>query len=327
MSILKGVVGLFRPLPTLFDVCVGLSLLISIFDRTHERNIFFVFYSIFLWCLTMAQEPKRTYKNHALTLFTLWAFAMLFVHSFIIIPDSVTFRYINFSILSEGFLYIFAGVLFTFTIVRYSTNLKPLLLLTLIPWISEWVIIGRVRATLVFAIGFSALVYCLYKKKTILYSLILTFGAYVFITFNARILSCLSTRPLIWGKLWADIVSHPFVGTGFNKTLNPDHMIYVPEGLNWWILRHNDFMSIGAYLGIPAIVFIVWFAISLLKKTRLTIWFIPIMSLILLCTFQMTMFEAAKAMSCLLIIGITVINTEDKDEKVSIKFNSRNICM
>jgi O-antigen ligase len=124
---------------------------------------------------------------------------------------------------------------------------------------------------------------------------------------------------LVWENLIRKIGEHPWVGSGFNKTLVYDNMIYViapakhiHEG---WTYNHNDFLSFGMYLGVPALICILWFAGSMIKRSWNSVMLIPALAIVLLCSFQMTMFDIGKASIILAIIVLIILHTTNKGEQ------------
>lgn len=319
---LKSKIG-GRAISPLFTTFILGIFIINIFDRTYERNIFFVFYSLFLWIATMVRKPLREYYNLPLVMFTLWALVSVFIHSYIIKEDSVTFRYINFNLLAEGFIYILSGTILFMVCMRYLKSSKWFILLCLIPFVKEYFIIDRLRVTPLFAFGISFLIYFIYKKKWGIVSLMCLVSG-LFIPMKDRILSCFSTRPFVIKELLNQIKLHPLVGSGFNKGLNPDHMVYIHENATHWIFRHNDYMSICSYLGIPALILIIWFSIECLVKSKGVYKFI-VLGTIFLCLFQMTMFDTVKAVSCIILLSVCLLESLKKEgfnEKSNVTYNS-----
>jgi hypothetical protein len=140
-------------------------------------------------------------------------------------------------------------------------------------------------------------------------------GSIVFLLNYNSIIGYFSTRILMFKELIKDILSHPFIGTGFNKTLNPDNMKFIIEGRNGWLWRYNDTISLGAYIGIFAIICLVWFMIETVRKIGFNYHLVIFLTIILISSFQMTVFFVEKAVSCLLLTGLCLVQSYPKEEK------------
>jgi hypothetical protein len=316
--IVKKVAGLFRPAPSVFDFCLAGSLFINFIKQDFQRNIFFIFYIIFTICMTLVFDKKRNYKSLPLMLLSLWGLLSIFIHSYFIYPNSITFFYLNIYLMFEGFIYLFFGILFLFAIIRYSRNIRFLYLLMpliLLPWIKDIYRIGRIKYTPFFSLLLALVTYFILKRKYIRSILLSMIGSIVFLLNYNSIIGYFSTRILMFKELIKDILSHPFIGTGFNKTLNPDNMKFIIEGRNGWLWRYNDTISLGAYIGIFAIICLVWFMIETVRKIGFNYHLVIFLTIILISSFQMTVFFVEKAVSCLLLTGLCLVQSYPKEEK------------
>lgn len=312
MGVLRGVIS---PKPSLFDVLASGILLITFFNGSFLRGTYFIFYSVGLICMTMILKRKREYISLPLTLFLLWSLFMVFNHNEIkLIPiDVIMNHYFNVTLMSEGFIYIFIGIFLFKTLIEYSTNLKFIYLLlpfSLIP-LSKFYVYGA-RITPVLAIGLGFLIYLILRKKYLL-SWIITLPISIFVILNWKwVLSKFACRPYVFVELIKQIGEHPFIGSGFNHTLYPNNMIWVRKIGNivyGWIYRHNDFLSIGAYLGIFTLICVIWFMVESVRKIGIRMYLLPILIICIMASFQMTMFEPDKAAICLVLIAISIKET------------------
>jgi hypothetical protein len=218
----------------------------------------------------------------------------------------------------EGFIYLFFGILFLFTIIKYSRNIRFLYLLSpilLIPWIKDTISAERIKYTPFFSIALVLMVYLYMKRKYLWSGLVFLGGVITFLFNHSFIIGYFNTRILMTKELLKDIFHHPFIGTGFNKTLDPNNMKFVSEGANGWLFRYNDTLSMGAYIGVFAIILLTWYMVETFLKIGFNYKSMIILAIILISTFQMTIFFVEKAVSCLLLIGLCIIQTYPKEEK------------
>jgi hypothetical protein len=116
----------FRP-PSLFDTAVLIFMigLIAIYNNPHTfmnkmaASLWLVYGSIGLWALGLMIKPVRSFRSLPLALLVLWTGACVFLHSWRNDPGNAAW-YINWCMLNEGFIYVFAGALLISTIVRYA---------------------------------------------------------------------------------------------------------------------------------------------------------------------------------------------------------------
>jgi hypothetical protein len=311
MNLIEKARGLNISAPTLFDFAVAGILFITFISNIFYQGTFFIFYSIFILILTRLMRPRRNYISVPLVLFTLWSLALVFARNNIkIVPNAVMNYYFNVSIMFEGFIYILFGVLLFDSIVRYSTNLKYLLFLLPVfsyPLYKTFAHSGRV--TPVAALLVSVTIYLFLKRKFLLALSLSIASLITAVSMWKWIVLKFSCRPLVWGELLSQIKHHPWIGSGFNHTLFPDNMIYVNLRAYGWTFRHNDILSIGAYLGVVALLLIVWFLIQSIRKIGVSLWLIPFLTIVLTSFFQMTMFSPDKAVICIVICAVCVKET------------------
>ena len=128
--------------PTLFDIGLYIfTFLAPIFfiigwNLNMIRQIFFVFGIFVLLALSLICKREREYSNKYLGYIVLWSMMNVFVHSFkYSITTSFTAGFINYCIMSEGFIYVLCGVLLFYLVVSYAKNFKivyPLLAINIL---------------------------------------------------------------------------------------------------------------------------------------------------------------------------------------------------
>ena len=315
----KGISGGLKCSPfSLFDLCVASVLYAPFIHGNFNQSIYLIFSMIFVICLTVGMKPKRDYRSLPLSLLTLFSFLGIFLHSTSVVKLPVANAYINASLMFEGFIYIFIGSLFLKSVVNYSKNITfiwALVPVAMIPWI-KMMIIGRV--TVVAALVLSTMIYMIIKKKYII-PVLLSICGIAFTVVNWDWLSMkFFCRPYIWGQLVSDIIKHPFVGEGFCKYLWGNMTWAVHGGVVYgWIYRHNDYLGLGAYLGIPSMVCVIWFVVNTIKRIGVRILLIPFLTIAIACCFQMIMFFPDKGAICLMVMALCLTGTykEERDVK------------
>ncbi len=330
----------FIPRPTLFDLCVGLFILIPWIKGDSGRSIFIVFYSAFLVCLSMTMRPKRQYKSLPLSLLAIWSLINVFIHSCDLSP--YIFHYKNYYLMIEGFLFILFGVLFLTTVVKYSTNIKFVFFLipvALWPWYKGLVRIGS--ATPLAALGIAIVLY-LFLSKRLRWGIVASLWGITGMVLNWPWL-CMKfrCRPYVMGQLLKNMFYHPVRKDAINildpgiqlssflqkflesKFPNFDAVIkpwtasiwgtgfsdYVNKTYTWvdrrnfgWVHRQNDLLSLGEFIGPIALMFVVWFIINSFRQIGIQPALIAFMAVVLICSFQLTMFDPGEA-GVMLMIG------------------------
>ena len=296
----------FNPCPTLFDLCACFGVLGISFIRPALRGFYLEFYTIFLVIIGFNYEQKRHFNGASLTLLGLISLSTLFLHSYKVAFRSISFQYLNFYLMHEGFAYIFFGCLLFYIVATKSTNLR--LLMFTLPvvmkvWIGKMLYSGQMTPMMAVGVGFFA--FLLYRRqfKWAIFVALVAIDVAVFK--REWLMMKFECRPYIWAHL-IELIKHPpyigsyfieryqdskltfFVGSGYNKLLIPDNFINVKVWGNAWLFRQNDYLSIMAYIGIFAIIPIIMFIKELFARFKYT-WFIAL--LIAFCTlsfFQMT---------------------------------------
>jgi len=106
------------------------------------------------------------------------------------------------------------------------------------------------------------------------------------------------------------ILQHPFIGTGFNKTLTPDSFMLVDYQKYGPVMKHNDYGALGMALGIMPVIAVIIFlcrTYSKIYKSKLSILLLMVM---IAPFFQSTMFNAYNAVVFLTIIGVCLAKGE-----------------
>lgn len=87
------------------------------------QGIFFVFGTFVLFGLSFLYKREVEYKNKVIGLMILWALMNVFIHTFnFSLSNGVTATFLNYCLLSEGFIYILCGLLLFHLVVSYKKN-------------------------------------------------------------------------------------------------------------------------------------------------------------------------------------------------------------
>ena len=306
-AVKNTVKALFSPMPSLFDLFVCLGIVpIGFINKTFQGH-YLVFYTIFLFIISFMYKCQRNYKNVWFTLILLWSFYSIFVHSYLVNVNSVMFKYLNFYLMSEGFLYILFGIIYLYLITVKAKNLRLLwitLPIALIPLFRMQLHCGQMSYIL--ALVLSVIIYNIRKQYWTLAFIALS-GVIVIAILNLSwLVMKFNCRPYIWWHMIKGIMDYPFVGTGFNRLLQPDNMTWVTQigKLEYgWLWRHNDYLSLAGYIGLPILIPIIGLIKSFHDKFRDSWKIIVFTSFVIVCFFQMTMFDPYKAFIILTILG------------------------
>ncbi len=308
--------GLIRPRPSLFDLCLAGYLITPFIKDTTIQEIYFIFYSIFLTCISIGLKPRRDYRSIPLMLLTLWAFAGVFIHSFVIpCEESTVRRYINMYLMSEGFIYTLFSALLITMVVKHSKNIKifyVLIPIAMIHLVKRAMI--EASMTFLFSIVVAIIIYLLLRRKFTWAITSINLGILLAAANISTIKTKWVARPYVWKQLLLEIKKHPFVGSGFYHELgHPNNMIWVEQDGYGWLWRHNDWLSLAAFLGILALVFMLWFYISSIRKIGIRLALIPILAIGIMSCFQLNMFHLDRA-SVYLLTGALCISQAYKKE-------------
>jgi hypothetical protein len=302
-------------MPSLFDILVSGILAVPFLVSPH-REIFFIFYIVFLLCVSMMIKPRREVKTVGLSLLCLCSFFGVFIHSFELSTTSITSKYINLYLMSEGFIYILFGSLFLSTAIRYCKNLNHLFfIIPLASYPALKYMIDNHQTSFLFALLITLSVYLMIKNKNRFGGFILGIPIGIAILNYKFLFSKVMCRVEVWGKMIASICQHPFVGVGFNKYLNFDNMAYcsADKGRLGWTYLHNDYLNIGTVLGVPALLAALFFVYEMISLSRKSYMVILLIAIALTSFFQITMFQIDKASIVLILIALAVVRAKNKE--------------
>lgn len=310
MSLMVWVGGRKSSHPSVFDLFLVGMFVTPFLRDNYLKGMYFVFYSIFLFLLTTLMQPRRKYRSWPLSLLLLWSFLSIFVHNNVpIVENAIINYYINVAMMFEGFIYVLCGVLLIRSIVIYSS--RPLYLYAFLPIamigpMKQILYSGQI--TLLAAAWVAVVVFLVLHKEYFISGLVTIVGLALATLKWSWVVMKFTCRPLIWKELTRQILTHPWIGTGLNHTLDPDNMVFIQRrgtiyGLTY---RHNDILSAGAYLGIIVIILILIFAMLALFRARHSWHFLPLCTLFLASWFQMTFFWPDKAAIGLVLIAVGI---------------------
>ena len=328
---------LLDPKPSLFDLCVAGLLFITVIPSQMISGLFFIFYSFFLICLGFLMKPKREYVSIPLVVLTIWSLIGVFIHYEEFLPkDTFINNYISLALSFDGFIHIFVGVMVLHTIVRYSTNLRFIYILLPGALLSFYVFMAYTGSmTPMMALLVSIVIYLFIKKRYVIGSFFVGVGGLI-VGFNYKwLMMKFSCRPYVWKKLFMDMavldgekkmlgyvipdkiakIIHPFIGHGFCDYLY-GNMIWMgsDNGGYGYLWRHNDYLGLGAYLGVVALICVVIFTILTIKMVGKRPALIGVLTIAITCSLQMTMLRVDRAVVCLVVLALA-IKDSFKDSK------------
>jgi len=334
--------SLITPFPSFYDVAVGGMLFIFTIQGNDNRALFLSFYSIFLFILTLGMTPKREYRSTPLCLLVVWSFLGLFIHNYCLIPNTVVYSWKLFYCLTEGFLYILCGVMFLFSVARYTTNPRfiyfflPIAVLPILPGLYH---VGS--STVIVAFGISTIIYLIASRKyvatlvSLLVASTLVVNRFEWLAFKFR------CRPYGWGQMFKNMFYHPrlysgtevvdpgiefspfiakwidahipsikpflasLFGTGFGQYLNNEY-VWVTRDVYGWVHKQNDYMNLACCLGPIVLVFIALFIAQSVKTIGIRPILILFLTVLITGMAQMTMFDPGKATIGLMVIALTL---------------------
>lgn len=306
----------------LYEVATsGLILAIAYWQDGYQRLLIFCFGVLALLCMSFGLKRIRNFSSIPLSMLLVWCLASVFIHSYNVNPDSITFMYLNVYLLSEGFIYLLTGALFLMLTINYTKRFWiycPIIAIAMIPSMQKIIVHGRVSIPLAFAISLT--IYGFMRKKYLISSLAVLIASIGTAVNWKWICMKWEVRPMVWMSMINEIKQHPFIGMGWTKTLGPNHMNaikhdYATEiwGMVW---RHNDYLSLGSYLGVIATILLIWFAIEMIYKTRTTPMVVGVMAVLIAPIFQMTFFRVDKAIIFLAIIAVAYIKSYERDNDI-----------
>lgn len=118
------------------------------------------------------------------------------------------------------------------------------------------------------------------------------------------------TRLRIFTYTIKEIVASPWLGNGFDLALKNNFVVDVGNK-NVLSYRHNDFLNIARDLGIPYLVVVIMFIKSVLQKPIHSYLWIAVVTLVIICTFQTSMYFMPVA--C---IGCVLLGEKERENAV-----------
>jgi hypothetical protein len=329
MNIIERLGNLRIPRPSIIDVAILGILGIPFMSNPFLRGSYFIFYSIFLFCLSLAYRPKNNFRSTPIVILLITSLALIFAHRpYRVVEGSIINSYFNVAIMSEGFIYILAGAMLFITIVRYSSNAKLILILaglvSIIP--IKFMLSVNSPVSLGLALLLSIGIYLILHKKTrLLLDFFIVGMITAIINWNFMIAKATS-RPQIWLEALRLIKQHPFLGRGFNQTVMPDGLI--PVGVWGWVYVHNVFLTVWMSLGIIGLIAVLWFIIDCLRSIKKTVYLIPFLFIVFLCNFKEIMLLPERALIVIVVssccVRLTLKKEKCDDEETAFGVSSRD---
>lgn len=228
-------------------------------------SMYFVFGTMVLYSISLFMPPLRKLKNPWMGAFLLWSLAMLFLHNFVIRPDSITSRYMNFYLMSEGFLYVLTTVLLFKTLYEHCQK-SAYLYAGL--WMATGVFLAQSALRPSFSFWTSAsvvtFIYLLLRKKYVVIFCALIVIATMAFNLWPDISNKLRTRPYSMAYVLTEIKQSPITGHGFDTSLLSNFYL----GHYGWTYRNNDYLNIARDLGVPALVLIAGFLWTFFRRVK-----------------------------------------------------------
>jgi hypothetical protein len=318
MGIRERVMTLITPRPSLFDLCACLGIIGMGFIKIPWQGFYFCLYSVFVVTIGFSSKCERNVNFPALTLLSLLALIGIFSHGFISGPNSITFQYLNFMLMFEGFGYVFFGSLLFYVLVAKGRNLRLFYItlpIALLSTIKSFLYSGR--GSIVFALALALIIYWIVNKRYALAGMVAVLSI-IFLAVNMKWFTMkFACRIPIWHDMIFSrlrfppigIIQHPFIGHGFNQLLVPDNMMCSTSWGKTWIFKHQDFLNAINILGIFCIIPIVMFIKQIIEKVRKSKYLIPVLTICILMCVQMTIFSGDRALAIVTFLSVAYIET------------------
>ena len=280
--------GLWGHLKRVSPFSLGLNLFVlltafmawEIYSMETAQKLYFVFGVFALYALSFFSTPKRRLKDWRIGVFVLWCLFSMFWHSQII-TSSFTYRYLNFYLMSEGFIHVFCAILL-YRLIYENVDRLPAIYHACLIYLGRVLMIKSL--TPIFAVIICSLIYCIAKKRYLL-SLFILVCVCLFIGSNFDyIASKWQARAFGWPYTIKEIIQSP-LGYGFDKNLMSNMILKPVAG---WGFRHNDFLNIARDLGLPALVIIGLYLQRFFKSFRLNLLSMACLCGLIICCFQTT---------------------------------------
>ena len=273
--------GGFRPSP--FTLILNIYFLLSVFfcgNRFRwdmKTGLFFVFGTFVLFAVSLFLTPKRNLKNPWLSGILILSLASVFLNSFRY--SQLTQRFINFSLMCEGFIFVLAGVmLYKIIYENGETQLRYYvgLWVAIAVWLFKAIVMKSVSPIL--AILLTGLVYNYIHKEHVKVSLIFLLGVVlVFFNWNYILLKW-ECRPIGWIYTIKEIIARP-TGYGFDNSVM-QNLIKTSFG---WQFRHNDFLNLARDIGLPVLILVFGYFRELFYLNKDVLLFACLATVILMC--------------------------------------------
>ena len=222
-----------------------------------------------------------------------------------------------------------------------------------IPWIRNMEYWGSMTPML--GVGLAIFIYLVLRKKRIAASLCALTGLTIIVKNWNWVCIKFTCRPMVWWQLTKDmfygiersgigvngkfildpgirlaphienfLTAHnitqikpwlaSIIGVGFPHRLLGNYT-WVDNDIYGWCYNMNDFLSLGKFLGPITIVLLIWFFTISIKKIGVQLALIPFMAIIIICNFQMTMYDPARAGLFLVIGTVCLFEGYKKENK------------
>jgi len=286
------------------------------FIRLPWQGFYFCLYSVFVTTIGFYRKNERNIAVPSLTLLSLIALAGIFSHGFISGPNSITFQYLNFMLMFEGFGYVFFGSLLFYTLVNKGRNLRLFYLtlpIALLPTIKSYLYSGR--GSILFALALALIIYWIANRKYMLAGLMAIIALeFLYIKLDWFKMKFACRLPMWYDMIYSNqkfppigITQHPFIGHGFNQLLIPDNIMCSTSWGRTWLFKHNDPLNIINILGVFVIIPLGLFIDQIIQKVKKSRFLVPILAVIIVGFVQMTLFSGDRALAITAFLALTYI--------------------
>jgi hypothetical protein len=217
--------------------------------------------------------------------------------------------YINWNMMNEGFVYILASSLLIITIVRhakcYRIYYAPILIM-IAWWMATFVIPTRSNSPLMALLLIAPVVALRSRLRSVAASLCVL-GMGVAIWRFEWLIYKFKMRPVMWSQVPITITGKGFthdLGSikGWFWSASPDNIV-----TRGWCFIHNDYLEFTRSYGLIGLVLVLWFAFTVLYRSKVSIASYLCMSAALLCMWQRTIYSPIQAGIILVIIALTIL--------------------
>jgi len=230
--------------PSVFDIGLYLfTFLCPIFfiknwNSSMMQNIFFAFGTFTLLGLSFLSPKQRDYRNKYLGIIILWSLVNVFIHTFkYSLTNSVAANWINYCLMSEGFLYVLCGCLLFYLIVSYKKNFNiayPILAISLL--------------NLIFVLFQKAGVYPIWKGNGTIYGM-------MDVRSQLALFSAFAIPILYVWKKWLIII--PLISLILSNSYTGLFALFIAVAL-YLFIRKSQFALIWLLLAVPLYLYTDW---------------------------------------------------------------------